>query len=45
MRKSSICKRLFVFLLMGMLVFSGCRKEEFLPEAENDVIFTVIGEE
>ena len=46
MQKSSICKRFFVFLLMGMLFFSGCQKEKevFLPEAENDTIFTVIGE-
>lgn len=47
MRKSLICKILFVLLLMGIAV-SGCRKHEenpqFLPEAENDFIFTVIGE-
>jgi cell division protein FtsW (lipid II flippase) len=31
---------------MGMLFCSGCQKEKefFLPEAENDTIFTVIGE-
>ena len=46
MQKSSICKRFFVFLLTGMLFCSGCQneKEVFLPEAENDTIFTVIGE-
>ena len=46
MRKSLICKRFSFFLLMGMLLFSGCQKEKdmFLPEAENDEIFTVIGE-
>ena len=46
MQKSSICKRFFVFLLMGMLLCGGCQKEKevFLPEAENDTIFTVIGE-
>ena len=47
MRKSSICKILFVLLLVGVVV-SGCKKEEekprFLPEAKNDFIFTVIGE-
>jgi len=47
MRKSSICKRLFLLLLAGVVV-SGCKKEEekpqFLPEAKNDFIFTVIGE-
>ena len=46
MQKLSICKKIFVFLLMGMLFCSGCQKEKevFLPEAENDTIFTVIGE-
>ena len=46
MQRSSICKKLFCFLLMGMLLLSGCQKEKdmFLPEAENDEIFTVIGE-
>ena len=46
MRKSSICKILFVLVLMGVVV-SGCKKEEkpqFLPEAKNDFIFTVIGD-
>ena len=47
MRKSSICKILFLLLLAGVVV-SGCKKEEekpqFLPEAKNDFIFTVIGE-
>lgn len=44
MRRSSICKAVLLFLLLGLL-FSGCRqKDEFLPEAENDTIFTVIGE-
>lgn len=47
MRKSSICKMLFILLLAGVVV-SGCKKEEekprFLPEAKNDFIFTVIGE-
>ena len=47
MRKSSICKILFILLLMGIVV-SACKKEEekpqFLPEAKNDFIFTVIGE-
>ncbi len=47
MRKSSICKRFLFFLLMGMLLCSSCQKEKevFLPEAENDTIFTVIGDE
>ena len=45
MQRSSICKKVLVFLLMGMLFCSGCQKEEFLPEAENDFTFTVIGEE
>ena len=45
MQKSLICKRFSFFLLMGMLLFSGCQKDEFLPEAENDHIFTVIGDE
>ena len=47
MRKLSICKRFSFFLLMGMLLCSGCQKEKdlFLPEAENDTIFTVIGDE
>lgn len=47
MRKSSICKKMLFFLLMGVLLCSGCQKEKdlFLPEAENDTIFTVIGEE
>ncbi len=46
MRKSSIYKRFLFFLLMGMLLCSGCQKEKevFLPEAENDQIFTVTGE-
>ena len=46
MRKLSICKRFLFFLLMGMLLCSGCQKEKevFLPEAENDQIFTVTGE-
>ena len=46
MRKSSICKKMLFFLLMGMLLCSGCQKEKevFLPEAENDQIFTVTGE-
>ena len=46
MRKSSICKMWFVWVLIGMLLCSGCQKEKelFLPEAENDTIFTVIGE-
>ena len=44
MQKSSICKRFLFFLLMGMLLCSGCQKDEFLPEAENDTIFTVTGE-
>ena len=47
MRKSSICKIFFVLLLMGVVV-SGCKKQEekpqFLPEAKNDFIFTVIGD-
>ncbi len=44
MRKSSICKKLLFFLLLGLL-FSGCgQKDPYLPEAENDTIFTVIGE-
>ena len=47
MRKSSICKILFILMLVG-IVISGCKKEEekpqFLPEAKNDFIFTVIGE-
>lgn len=44
MRKSLICKKLLCFLLLGLL-FGGCgQKDEFLPEAENDTIFTVIGE-
>lgn len=44
MRRSLICKNLLCFLLIGLL-FSGCgQKDEFLPEAENDTIFTVIGE-
>lgn len=47
MRKSSICKIFVVLLLMGIVV-SGCKKQEekpqFLPEAKNDFIFTVIGE-
>lgn len=46
MQRSSICKKILFFLLKGMVVFSGCQKEEaYLPEAENDFIFTVIGEE
>ena len=44
MRKLSICKRFSFFLLMGMRLCSGCQKDELLPEAENDHIFTVIGE-
>ena len=45
MQKLLICKKILYFLLLGLL-FSGCQKEEsFLPEAENDYIFTVIGEE
>ena len=46
MQKSSICKKMLAFLLMGLLLCSGCQneKEIFLPEAENDTIFTVIGE-
>lgn len=44
MRRSSICKAVLLSLLLGLL-FSGCgQKDEFLPEAENDTIFTVIGE-
>ena len=47
MRKSSICKMLFMLLLASVVV-SGCKKQEeqpkFLPEAKNDFIFTVIGE-
>ena len=47
MRKSSICKILFILILVGIAV-SGCKKQEekpqFLPEAKNDFIFTVIGE-
>ncbi len=44
MRKSSTCKKWFCFLLIGILLWSGCQKEAFLPEAENDFEFTVIGE-
>ena len=48
MQKSSICKK-WLFLLLTVLLFGGCQKEQqkemFLPEAENDTIFTVIGEE
>ncbi|MBQ7102523.1 MAG: hypothetical protein IJN89_00520 [Anaerotignum sp.] len=47
MRRSSICKMLFILVLMGIVV-CGCKKQEetpqFLPEAKNDFIFTVIGE-
>ncbi|MBO5329267.1 MAG: hypothetical protein J6A71_01935 [Anaerotignum sp.] len=47
MRKSSICKILFILFLAGIMV-SGCKMQEekpqFLPEAKNDFIFTVIGE-
>ena len=46
MQKSSICKKFFVLLMMGMLFCSGCQKEKevYLPEAENDTIYTEIGE-
>lgn len=48
MRKSSICKIFFVLLLMGVVLVTGCKKQEekpgFLPEAKNDFIFTVIGD-
>lgn len=48
MRKSSICKSIFVLLLMGIVLVIGCKKQEekpqFLPEAKNDFIFTVIGD-
>ena len=48
MRKSSICKILFILILAGIMV-SGCKKQEekpqFLPAAKNDFIFTVIGDE
>lgn len=45
MRKSLICKKWFCVLL-AMLLLGGCqRRDVFLPEAENDAIFTVIGEE
>ena len=47
MQKSSICKILFVLALIGVVV-CGCKKQEekpqFLPEAKNDFIFTVIGD-
>ena len=47
MRKSSIYKILFILILVGIMV-SGCKKQEekpqFLPEAKNDFIFTVIGD-
>lgn len=47
MRKSSICKILIVFIL-GLIMIAGCKKQEekpqFLPEAKNDFIFTVIGD-
>ena len=44
MRKSLICKRMIYFLLLGLLL-GGCgQKDPYLPEAENDTIFTVIGE-
>ena len=48
MQKLLICKK-WMFLLMTVLLLGGCQKEKqkemFLPEAENDMIFTVIGEE
>lgn len=48
MRKSSICKSIFVLLLMGIVLVTGFKKQEekpqFLPEAKNDFIFTVIGD-
>ena len=48
MRKSSICKIGLVLLLMGIVLVAGCKKQEekpqFLPEAKNDFIFTVIGD-
>ncbi len=46
MRRSSICKLIFILLLLGIAV-GGCKKQEkneFLPEAKNDYTFTVIGE-
>lgn len=44
MRRSSICKRMLCFLLLGLLLCGCGQKDPYLPEAENDTIFTVIGE-
>lgn len=45
MQKSLICKKMVFFLFLCCLSFCGCgQKDPYLPEAENDTIFTVIGE-
>ncbi len=46
MRKLLICKKILYILFISLVIFGSCRKEEegFLPEAENDYMFTVIGE-
>ena len=44
MQRSSICKKMVFFLLLGLL-FCGCgKKDPYLPEAKNDSMVTVIGE-
>lgn len=36
-------KRIGIFLLLTVLLFSGCQKPQYLPEAKNDTIYTTVG--
>lgn len=36
-------KRIGMFLLLTVLLFSGCQKSKYLPEAKNDIIYTTVG--